>query len=174
MSSNSHKHLLTLQEDYSRWHCNLYFNDIQTDGTRLCYDLCQSLEYSYPFEFPDRFRGPSAKDLLVLELKLGALCCGYSLNIRSSNHTLRKGSQQQIRITLSCEQGTMHRERLSKIQHDYSDNSTVTSNPVSKSIDCKPPVLARPKRGVRLPTTTEHLCDFSISIYMHKEDGSLG
>jgi hypothetical protein len=102
------------------WKCKLLFNeqdDIVEDLDRV--DLCNFLPYmsirarktnmDYPpgtnYMFPERFKGIASKGLLMVELKLAGIQCGYSLAIRSSTSTKAytvEGTQREFQCTLKC------------------------------------------------------------------------
>ena len=95
------------------WECKLLFNtadDPEVDCNEI--DICEVLNSSTPYSFPQRFDGSHNKLKLITELKIAALKAGFVLAQRSakSSKQLRKGLGAYI--TLQCQHGAVFRPRL--------------------------------------------------------------
>jgi hypothetical protein len=122
-----------LANDAKDWKCKLLFNQaVFNQGEEGAedvdiVDLCEFLPHinvrdrkenqDYPpgtnYMFPERFEGLAGKGLLLVELKLAAIQCGYSLAIRNSNSVTNAKSDRAFYISLSCLHGTMYSKNSS-------------------------------------------------------------
>jgi hypothetical protein len=164
MSFGLQPQLLALEEESCSWKCNLFFNEVdEGDGTRMVHDLVECLSNGWEYKFPPKYCGLAARDSLVVELKLAALCCGFCLFTRSASAKTDLSSlksNRQAHVYLVCEQGQLHRPSKPKPTIAHQQSTLVKQ---------KQP----PKITVRKPTTPDKICPFRFTIYMTREDAQV-
>jgi hypothetical protein len=152
-----------LVNDAKDWKCKLLFNQEEEGAKGVdIVDLCEFLpsisvrgrkeNKDYPpgtnYMFPERFKGLAGKELLLVELKLAAIQCGYSLSIRNSKAETNAKSDRAFHCSLSCLHGKIYRENSS-----HQKNKTKTKY----------------RTSTKRPTDKRFLCPFKIKLFLQKE-----
>jgi hypothetical protein len=162
-----------LANDAKDWKCKLLFNQaVLKQGEEGAedvdiVDLCEFLPYisvmdrrkiqNFPpgtppgtnYMFPERFKGLAGRGLLVVELKLAAIKCGYSLAIRNSKVEKNANSDRAFYCSLNCLHGKMC--------------CTNSYHHVQKS------TKAKYKTKFKRPTDKQLLCPFKIKLFLQKD-----
>jgi hypothetical protein len=176
-----------LTNDAKDWKCKLLFNQAVfnqgEDGAEDVdiVDLCEFLPYigvrdrkenkDYPpgtnYMFPERFKGLAGKGLLVVELKLAAIQCGYSLAMRTSKVETNAKSDRAFHCSLNCLHGKIYRKNSF---HQKSHRKTI----VASEKDCASKTSSKTKTKYRTstpkrPLDKQFLCPFKIKLFLQKE-----
>jgi hypothetical protein len=168
-----------LANDAKQWKCKLLFNQavfIQgEEGAEDVdiLDLCEVLPHisvrgrkenkDYPrgtnYMFPERFKGLAGKELLLVELKLAAIQCGYSLAIRQSIGETNANSDRAFSCSLNCLHGKIYRP------NNFHQKITVGSKISSKTKKAK----VKYKTSTKRPTEKQFICPFKIKLFLQKD-----
>jgi hypothetical protein len=165
-----------LAKNAKDWKCKLLFNQtadfVEARGVEGLdtVDLCDFLpnislrnrktNKDYPpgtnYMFPERFKGMASKELLMVELKLAGIRCGYSLVIRTSKMLAPDcESPREFQCTLNCLHGTIYKKNKSRQQPSIASEKTTDKKEY--------------KTTTKRPTDKQLLCPFQIKVFLQKE-----
>jgi hypothetical protein len=182
-----------LANEGKEWKCKLLFNQaVFNQGEEVAedvniVDLCEFLPFisvrdrkekqDYPpgtnYMFPERFMGLAGKGLLLVELKLAAIQCGYSLAIRSSKVVSMAESDRAFSCTLTCLHGKVYSKNSTHQKSTVASEKDGASNMSSKTSSSKNKTKTKNKAKYRTstkrPTDKQFLCPFKIKLFLQKE-----
>jgi hypothetical protein len=195
-----------LANDAKEWKCKLLFNqtvfnqgDEGAEDVDIV-DLCEFLPFinlrgrkenkDYPpgtnYMFPERFKGLGGKGLLLVELKLAAIQCGYSLAIRSSKVETNDKSDRAFSCCLTCIHGKIYSKNSSNQKSHQ--KTTVASERDGASEKSGAPNMGGKTKGktkkktkirkatykttTKRPTDKQCLCPFKIKLFLQKESAA--
>jgi hypothetical protein len=112
------------------------------------------------YMFPCRFEGENSKILLVTELKIAAIKCGFSLIITTSRKKPSSiTSERGMQVRLGCTSSIAFKE----ISESHGmENEVLNNHPLSEK-------LTYTKRAI----DTEDTCSFAFVIFMQKDNAVL-
>jgi hypothetical protein len=102
--------------------------------------------------FQEKFKGLTAKGLLIVELKLAAIRSGYSLAVLHSSSARSPTSEREFSCALKCVHGTIYRKNI------HQQNASIKRAPY--------------KTSTKRPTETNLLCPFKIKIFLQKDSAT--
>ncbi|KAG7340808.1 hypothetical protein IV203_024351 [Nitzschia inconspicua] len=103
-SSGLHPNLQKLYDRACIWDCKLLFEEVDetTGETTMQHNLCTMRAKGVDYMFPAKYHGLTAKEELLIDLKLAALKAGFCLVINGYEgqkrlNTAKKTSRDRVR-----------------------------------------------------------------------------
>jgi hypothetical protein len=112
--------------------------------------------------FPERFKGLAGKGLLMVELKLAAIQCGYSLAIRSSKVETNAKSDRAFHCCLNCLHGKIYSTNRFHRKTSVASEKDGASKTSSK-------IKTKYRTTTKRPIDKQFLCPFKIKLFLQKE-----
>jgi hypothetical protein len=173
----------------SNWKCKLLFNQaVINEGEEGAVDLdivdlCEFLPFisvkdrkekkDYPpgtnYMFPERFNGLAGKLLLMVELKLAAIQCGYSLAVRNSRVETNAKSDRAFYCCLTCLHGKMYCPLSHQKATVASDKDGVSKSSKTNTKTTNSKTKAKYRTSTKRPTDKQLLCPFKIKLFLQKD-----